>query len=170
MHPINISCSPTSSNSLEVQLWWIGKTAFPYLREGIEDYRKRIQHLLRFKITELDSVKSIKDENQQLLEEENRWMKLIRDEDYIILCDERGKMYSSPEFAEFLDQQLTVQRGRMVFIIGGAYGFSENLRKRAQASISFSKFTFSHQLFRLIFMEQLYRWCTIIKRIPYHHE
>lgn len=155
---------------MELQLWWIGKTIFPYLREGIEDYQKRIQHILRFKVVELDAVKSIKEEKQQLAEEEHRWMKGIREDDFIILCDERGKSYSSIEFADFLDQHMLHLRGRMIFIIGGAYGFSEAIRNRANGSISFSKFTFSHQLFRLIFMEQLYRACTIIKRLPYHHE
>jgi 23S rRNA (pseudouridine1915-N3)-methyltransferase len=155
---------------VEIQLWWIGKTAFPYLKEGIQDYEKRLSHLTKFRIVEFQSVRAVKDPVQLQAEEEERFARQIKPDDLIILCDENGDKMSSQELAVYIEQNQNLHRGKMIFIIGGAYGFSDGFKKKCHKSISFSRMTFSHQLFRLIFAEQLYRAFTIIKKIPYHHD
>ncbi len=140
------------------------------MKEGIGDYEKRLAHLCRFRIVEFQAVKAVKDPAQMQSEEEERFARQIKPDDLIILCDENGDKLSSQELAAYLEQNLNLHRGRMVFIIGGAYGFSDAFKKKCHRMISFSRMTFSHQLFRLIFAEQLYRAFTIIKKIPYHHD
>jgi 23S rRNA (pseudouridine1915-N3)-methyltransferase len=149
----------------------VGKTNDTHLQAIINDYAERITHYMPFEIIvipELKNTKSLSEEQQKVREGE-LIMKQLTAQDTVILLDERGKQYRSLEFAKWIEkQQLTARR--LVFVIGGPYGFSSTIYDRANGKISLSMMTFSHQLVRTIFTEQLYRACTIIKGEPYHHE
>lgn len=156
---------------MKITLVQIGKTHFRFVDDGFSEFAKRLKHYCRFetvllelptrlKSTDVDQVK--KNEGEMLL-------KKINANDFVILLDENGKEYHSKDFAAFLEKQ-SLQQSSFTFVIGGAYGFSDEVYQRANAKISLSKMTFSHQLIRLIFAEQLYRAFTIIKGEPYHHE
>jgi 23S rRNA (pseudouridine1915-N3)-methyltransferase len=149
----------------------VGKTNDTHLQAIINDYAERITHYMPFEIIiipELKNTKSLSEEQQKVREGE-LIMKQLTAQDTVILLDERGKQYRSLDFAKWIEkQQLTARR--LVFVIGGPYGFSPAIYDRANGKISLSAMTFSHQLVRTIFTEQLYRACTIIKGEPYHHE
>jgi 23S rRNA (pseudouridine1915-N3)-methyltransferase len=149
----------------------VGKTNDTHLQAIINDYAERITHYMPFEIIvipELKNTKSLSEEQQKVREGE-LIMKQLTAQDTVILLDERGKQYRSLDFAKWIEkQQLTARR--LVFVIGGPYGFSSTIYDRANGKISLSAMTFSHQLVRTIFTEQLYRACTIIKGEPYHHE
>lgn len=156
---------------MNLKLIVIGKTSKSYLEEGMNDYFKRINRYLSFEYEIVPGVKlgkkiSAKDLKKK---EAEAVLKRIRPSDYLVLTDEKGKAMNSLAFAEFLNKKLSESRKQLVFLIGGAHGFSDKLIKRADYKISFSEMTFSHQLFRLIFAEQLYRAFSIIKNEPYHN-
>lgn len=156
---------------MKTMLILVGKTVNKHFVAGINDYTERIGHYMPFEITtipELKNTKNITSEQQKLLEGE-LIMKQLQPSDTVVLLDEHGREPRSIEFAKWLEQKRNTAR-RLIFIIGGPYGFSEQVYKRADEKISLSKMTFSHQMVRLIFTEQLYRACTIIKGEPYHHE
>ena len=149
----------------------VGKTTDKYLQAGIDDYVGRIGHYMPFSLTvipELKNTKSLSEDQQKTLEGE-AILKLLQPSDTLVILDEKGREYRSVEFASWLSKRQQTAR-RLVFLIGGPYGFSEAIYERANEKISLSKMTFSHQLVRLIFAEQLYRACTINKNEPYHHE
>ncbi len=156
---------------MKTALILVGKTNDTHLQAIINDYAERITHYMPFEIIvipELKNTKSLSEEQQKVREGE-LIMKQLTAQDTVILLDERGKQYRSLEFAKWIEkQQLTARR--LVFVIGGPYGFSPTIYDRANGKISLSMMTFSHQLVRTIFTEQLYRACTIIKGEPYHHE
>ncbi len=156
---------------MKTELILVGKTANKHFVAGINDYMERISHYMPFSITvvpELKNTKSLSEEQQKEREGE-LIMKLIQPSDTVVLLDEHGQEFRSVEFAKWIEKmQQTVRR--LVFIIGGPYGFSNAVYDRANTKISLSRMTFSHQMVRLIFTEQLYRACTIIKGEPYHHE
>lgn len=156
---------------MKTALILVGKTNDSHLQAIINDYAERITHYMPFEIIvipELKNTKSLSEEQQKVREGE-LIMKQLTAQDTVILLDERGKQYRSLEFAKWIEkQQLTARR--LVFVIGGPYGFSSTIYDRANGKISLSAMTFSHQLVRTIFTEQLYRACTIIKGEPYHHE
>ena len=156
---------------MKTALILVGKTNDTHLQAIINDYAERITHYMPFEIIvipELKNTKSLSEEQQKVREGE-LIMKQLTAQDTVILLDERGKQYRSLEFAKWIEkQQLTARR--LVFVIGGPYGFSSTIYDRANGKISLSTMTFSHQLVRTIFTEQLYRACTIIKGEPYHHE
>lgn len=156
---------------MKTALILVGKTNDTHLQAIISDYAERITHYMPFEIIvipELKNTKSLSEEQQKVREGE-LIMKQLTAQDTVILLDERGKQYRSLEFAKWIEkQQLTARR--LVFVIGGPYGFSSTIYDRANGKISLSAMTFSHQLVRTIFTEQLYRACTIIKGEPYHHE
>ena len=156
---------------MKTALILVGKTNDTHLQAIINDYAERITHYLPFEsivIPELKNTKSLSEEQQKVREGE-LIMKQLTAQDTVILLDERGKQYRSLDFAKWIEkQQLTARR--LVFVIGGPYGFSSTIYDRANGKISLSAMTFSHQLVRTIFTEQLYRACTIIKGEPYHHE
>lgn len=156
---------------MKTALILVGKTNDTHLQAIINDYAERITHYMPFEIIvipELKNTKSLSEEQQKVREGE-LIMKQLTAQDTVILLDERGKQYRSIEFAKWIEkQQLTARR--LVFVIGGPYGFSPAIYDRANGKISLSAMTFSHQLVRTIFTEQLYRACTIIKGEPYHHE
>lgn len=148
-----------------------GKTTDKNIATGIADYTGRISHYMPFEtnvIPELKNTKSLTHEQQKEKEGE-LILKQIQTADFVVLLDEHGKEYRSVEFASWLQQKQHVAK-RLVFVIGGPYGFSDAVYKRADEKVSLSKMTFSHQMVRLIITEQIYRACTIIKGEPYHHE
>ena len=154
---------------MKTELWLIGKTAFPYLEDGCQDYIKRLKRMTDFHVQILPDVKS--NETNVLKEKEARMvLDRLRPDDKLVLLDERGKTFSSTEWAREMETMQMNAVKRVIFLVGGAYGFHDLLYHRANAQLSLSKMTFSHQLIRLIFLEQLYRAFTIIQRIPYHHD
>ncbi|HTN00048.1 MAG TPA: 23S rRNA (pseudouridine(1915)-N(3))-methyltransferase RlmH [Pedobacter sp.] len=156
---------------MKISLIAIGKTEDKYLIEGIEKYLSRLKHYINFNFTIIPDVKNTKNltEAQQKNKEAEAIFKQINNSDVIILMDEKGKKYSSVLFANYLNKQMIGSVQHLVFIIGGPYGFDESIYKRANGTISLSDMTFSHQMVRLFFVEQLYRAFTILKNEPYHH-
>jgi len=157
---------------MKVEFWSIGKTNEPYLREGIAIYEKRIQHYIKMEVVLLPDIKNAKNlKPKQLKEKEGTlFLKKIHKRDCVSLLDERGKAFRSVEFATFIERQLRQSYAKIIFIVGGAYGFSPAMYERANLKIQLSKMTFSHQMIRLFFLEQFYRAMTILKNQPYHNE
>ena len=135
-------------------------------------YTKRINHYVRFAITTLADIRNTRklSESEQKRLEGEAILRLISDSDHLTLLDEHGAEYRSIEFAEVLQRRMSSGVKRLVFVIGGPYGISDAVYQRANSKISLSKMTFSHQIVRAIFTEQLYRAFTILKNEPYHHE
>jgi 23S rRNA (pseudouridine1915-N3)-methyltransferase len=156
---------------MKVELWAIGKTSEKYLEDGIGIFEKRLKHYLPFTWTVWPDVK-IKTRDAALLKKEEGKMILgkLENADYLVLLDEKGKQMSSVELAQWMEKRLTGSEKRLIFLIGGAFGFSDEVYERAQAQLSLSKMTFSHQMVRLFMMEQLYRAMTILQNEPYHNE
>lgn len=149
----------------------VGKTVNKIFQTGIDDYTNRIGHYMPFSIITIPELKNTKNLtiDLQKKKEGELILKEIQPTDTIILLDEKGTEFRSTEYAKWLKQKQSISR-RLIFIIGGSYGFSKEIYERANEEISLSKMTFSHQMVRLIFVEQLYRACTILKGEPYHHE
>lgn len=156
---------------MKTELIQVGKTVNKHFIAGINDYCERISHYMPFQITTIPELKNTKalTEQQQKDREGEMILKLLQPSDTVVLLDEHGKEFRSIEFASWIERQQQVAR-RLVFVIGGPYGFSEAVYARANDKISLSRMTFSHQMVRMIFCEQIYRACTIIKGEPYHHE
>lgn len=150
----------------------VGKTESPWLKSGCELYQERLKHYVGFQKIEIPELKSVSNLTQQQIREREgeAILKYIKLNDELILMDERGNEYSSEKFSAYIEKKSIYGTKNVVFVIGGAYGFSEELYQRADEKISLSKMTFSHQMVRLIFLEQLYRAYTIIKGEPYHHK
>lgn len=157
---------------MKITLLTIGKTEDNYLREGIDKYIKRLKHYVNFKIVELPDIKNTKSmsEDQQKAKEAELIMKNITNTDHVILLDERGQEFSSMQFAGLFNKKMVGSIQHVVFVIGGPYGFESTMLNRADEKLSLSKMTFSHQMVRLFFLEQVYRAFTIIRGEPYHHE
>ena len=149
----------------------VGKTTDRHFQAGIADYTERIGHYMPFELVTIPELKNTKSlsEDQQNTAEGEQILKLIQPSDTVVLLDEHGRELRSIEFARWLEQKRNTAR-RLIFIIGGPYGFSPAVYARANEQLSLSKMTFSHQMIRLVFTEQVYRACTIIKGEPYHHE
>ena len=150
----------------------IGKTDEQWVQDALLKYSKRLQYYLPFEfevITDLKNTKNLS-EAQQKEREGALILKKLNPTDKVVLLDEKGKEYRSVEFAKHLQQQMNSGVKRLVFIIGGPYGFSTELYAKAQGKLALSKMTFSHQMIRPYFVEQLYRAITILKNEPYHHE
>lgn len=156
---------------MKTELILVGKTANKHFNAGINDYVERIGHYMPFSITTIPELKNTKNlsESQQKEREGELILKQIQSTDTVVLLDEHGKEFRSIEFADWIQKKQNTAR-RLIFVIGGPYGFSNDVYERANEKISLSKMTFSHQMVRLIFTEQIYRACTIIKGEPYHHE
>ncbi len=158
---------------MKITLLLMGKTAFDWVARAVELYSSRISHYAPFSVVELPELRNVSSLSQESIKEREGELLLskVKSGDDVILLDERGKEMRSVEFASFLERKFVTASGRdIVFIIGGAYGFSEKVYGRADSKLSLSRMTFSHQLVRAIFTEQLYRAFTIIKGEPYHHE
>ena len=157
---------------MKVEFWVIGKTSFNYLIDGTAIYEKRLKRYLPFQYEIIPDIKQGgKLKPIQLVEKEGQSvLKRIKSDDLLILLDEKGKSYTSVEYATFVEKQLIQSHKRLIFLVGGAFGFSKPIYSRANQMISLSKMTFSHQMIRLFFLEQLYRAMTILKNEPYHNE
>lgn len=157
---------------MKVCLLVIGKTDASYIREGIAEYEKRLTRYIPYEMKVLPDVKNAKNLTESLQKEREGEMLLeqFQPGDFVVLLDERGRQYSSMEFSQFLAQKMLGTIKRLLFVVGGPYGFSDGVYKRANDKISLSKMTFSHQMVRMIFAEQIYRAMTILKGEPYHHE
>ena len=156
---------------MKITLLTVGKTDVRWVREGLELYASRLSHYVKFSIRELPELKNVSAFTREQIKEKEGDLILaaLAADDFVILLDERGRKYRSVEFAEFVRDRLN--RGAdMVFVVGGAYGFSQRVYSRAGSMMSLSDMTFSHQMVRTIFAEQLYRAFTIIRGEPYHHE
>ena len=153
---------------MKSELYFVGKTTDKYLIEGIELYLKRLKHYLPVEVTIIppspqnEAIKGVLEEGAQMLAR-------IKLRDFVVLMDENGSMLSSIELSSKMQKWMLEGYNKLIFITGGAYGLSEPLRKRANYTLSASKFTFTHQMIRLILVEQLYRAMTIIKNESYHH-
>lgn len=156
---------------MNIKLIAIGKTDNSALQQLIADYEKRLSHYVNFQMQIILDVKNSKSlsEEQQKAKEGELILKNIENSHHLILLDERGKEYTSVGFSEFLQKQMNTGTKQLVFVIGGPYGFSEEVYQRANGKLSLSKLTFSHQMIRLFFVEQVYRAFTILKNEPYHH-
>lgn len=157
---------------MKITLLVTGKTEEKYLIEGIEKYLNRLKHYIGFNMIVIPDVKNTKNlsEAQQKAKEAEMMLKHIGNPDTVILLDEKGKKYTSVLFSNYLNKQMIGSVQHLVFVIGGPYGFDESVYKRANGSMSLSDMTFSHQMVRLFFVEQLYRAFSILKGEPYHHE
>ena len=162
----------TNYKQMKICLLVIGKTDEAYLQKGIELFSKRIPHYISFEMKIIPDIKNSKNlsEDQQKEKEGELIFQQINTADELFLLDEQGMEVSSIEFARFLEKKMISGIKRLVFVIGGPYGFSGNVYSRANGKVSLSKMTFSHQMVRLIFLEQLYRAMTILKGEPYHHQ
>lgn len=157
---------------MEIILLTVGKTSTEYIKTGIEEYCKRLRRYVPFAIKSLQDVKNARKltEDQQKTEEGKLLLSEFNVSDLVVLLDERGEMLTSRGFSDFLQRAMLSGRKRAVFVIGGPYGFSETVYNRADAKLSFSRMTFSHEMIRLFFTEQVYRAMTILKGEPYHHD
>ncbi len=156
---------------MKITLIAVGKTEDKYLIEGINKYLDRLKHYINFNVVVIPDLKNTKNltQEQQKSKEAILIAKQINATDVVMLLDEQGKKYSSVTFANYINKQMLASVQNLVFIIGGPYGFDASIYKRANGSISLSEMTFSHQMVRLFFVEQLYRAFTILKNEPYHH-
>jgi len=157
---------------MTIMLLTVGKTDVKWVKEGLDLYISRLRHYVPFNLVEIPELKKAASlSRQQIKDKEGELiLKQVGPSDSLILLDEHGRECRSLEFAEFLEKQMASGSKNLVFTVGGAYGFSEPVYQRANAKISLSKMTFSHQMVRTIFAEQLYRAFTILKGEPYHHE
>lgn len=157
---------------MKIALIVVGKTDAAYLAEGIEVYRSRLVHYLPFEMQVIPDIKGAKNlsMNEQKVREGELIRKALTKDDYVVLLDEHGKEFTSLQFASYLEKKMHTVPKRLVFIIGGPYGFSDAVYSAASERISLSKMTLSHQMVRLVCVEQLYRAMTILNNEPYHHE
>lgn len=157
---------------MTIELLMIGKTDSEEIGALISDYSKRINRSIKFSITALPDIRNTRNmpAEQQKQAEGEMLLRQFRPDDRVVLLDEHGSEMRSVEFAEFLERQMGSGIKRLCFVIGGPYGFSKEVYARSDMKISLSRMTFSHQLVRVVFAEQLYRGLSIINRTPYHHE
>lgn len=157
---------------MKILLVVIGKTDEKYLQAGIEIFTKRLKHYIPFElkmIPDLKKTKNLSSDQQKNLEGE-LLLQVFQPGDQIALLDEKGTEFSSVRFSEFIEKKMVSGIKRLVFVIGGPYGFSDKVYQQANSKIALSQMTFSHQMVRLIFVEQVYRAMTILRNEPYHHE
>ena len=157
---------------MKLKLLLVGKTVSGPIKEGIADYVGRLTHYASFAIEEIPELKQVSAlSKEQVKEREGALIAArLKDSDWVILLDEHGKRFTSVAWARDLEQKMLHGSRDLVFVVGGAYGFSKAIYERANELLSLSEMTFSHQLVRLVFVEQLYRAFTIIRGEPYHHE
>lgn len=157
---------------MKIILTSVGKTDDRFLAQIIEEYRKRVNFYIPFEMKNVSDVKNTKNlsEKEQRILGGNAIAKTLQGNDYVVLLDDKGKQYSSTEFAQFIEKKTHSISKRLVFLVGGPYGFSDEIYARANEKLSLSRMTFTHQMVRLVFVEQLYRAFTILRNEPYHHE
>lgn len=156
---------------MQIKLIAIGKTDNKNLQTLIEDYKKRLSHYIKFEFEIIPDLKNVKhlSEEQQKEKEGELILAKTQNSDVLVLLDENGKQMDSVAFSDYLQKHMNSGIKTLIFVIGGPYGFSEEVYKRANGKLGLSKMTFSHQMVRLFFTEQLYRGFTILKNEPYHH-
>ena len=157
---------------MKITLLTVGKTDKDWVRQGMEIYVSRLKHYIPFAVVEIPELKNVSalTKDQIKTREGELILKNIKPTDDLILLDERGKEYTSVELAKVIQDKISYVGKDVVYVIGGAYGFSDAVYQRANSKISLSRMTFSHQMVRAIFVEQIYRAFTIMKGEPYHHE
>ena len=155
---------------MNIKLLYIGKNKNNNIETLIENYEDKIKHFINFKIQCLKTKNKSSQKSSIIKFDSEIILKNLKKEDLIILLDEKGKDFNSMEFSKFLEERMIRGVKNLTFVIGGAYGFSKELREFAKNKISLSKMTFSHDMARLFFVEQLYRSLTIINNIPYHNK
>ena len=153
---------------MNIELWWQGKTRDKYLQPGIDDYRKRISFYNRFDIKEFSASK-VKHRDEQVINDDQSYLRQLDSRSLVVLLDEKGESMTSKDFSVFCEKILVQPVNKVVFVIGGAYGFGATMRARANYQVRLSSMTFTHDMVRLIFLEQLYRAFSIINNLPYHH-
>lgn len=157
---------------MKVLLLTVGKTNEINFINAISDYQKRLKFYIPFEIQELPELKNTKSlsECQQKTLEGEAILAALDASDQVVLLDDKGKDFTSMQFADYMQRNMASGAKRLIFVVGGPYGFSDAVYARANGKVSLSKMTFSHQMVRLIFVEQLYRAMTILRGEPYHHE
>ena len=157
---------------MKILLLTIGNTDKKYMKEGIDDYNKRLSFYIPFEMKVIPDIKNRSSLSEELQKEKEGLLILnqVSPGDYLILLDERGNEYSSVGFSRWIEKKMIAGTRQLIFVLGGPYGFSNTVYQRSDTKISMSKLTFSHQMVRLIFVEQIYRAMTIIKNEPYQHE
>ena len=156
---------------MKIELWAIGKTNEKYLEAGIGIFEKRLKNYLPFSLVVLPNIKVKTIDSQLITKEEGKLiLSKLAPDDWLVLLDEQGQQFTSMELSRWLERRLGDSRRKMVFLIGGAFGFSPDVYARSNESLALSKLTFSHQMVRLFCLEQLYRAMTILKNEPYHNE
>ncbi|HET7733299.1 MAG TPA: 23S rRNA (pseudouridine(1915)-N(3))-methyltransferase RlmH [Paludibacter sp.] len=157
---------------MKIILLTVGKSTNSHLIKLQEEYQNRLKYYIPFEMTVVPELKNTKNLsiNEQQEKEADLILKQLETSDEVVLLDEKGKQFTSVGFSEFISKKMLASHKRMVFVVGGPYGFSERVYQRANGKVSLSAMTFSHQMIRVIFVEQLYRAMTILKGEPYHHE
>lgn len=157
---------------MKIKLIYVGKTSKRFLEDGEKEYTKRVKRYVPFETIELPDIKNAKKRSEDEIKnlEAETILKNIKPNDVVILLDEKGKEMTSVKFSKYVQKQFNSGSQGLVFVIGGPYGFSDSVYERANDKLSLSKLTFSHQMIRMFFIEQLYRALTILKGEPYHHE
>ncbi len=156
---------------MKIEAWFIGKTSPAYLQIGLDDYAGRIKKYVPFETVIIPDIKDAGSyaARDRLLKEGEKVLQKLIPQDYLILLDEGGKEFSSVQFSQFIEKELNKSYKKLIFLVGGSFGFSTELQQPANLKISLSKMTFSHQMVRLFFLEQIYRGFTILNNEPYHN-
>lgn len=157
---------------MDIELLTVGKTTIGFVADAIAEYEKRLKRYIPFRINSIPDIRNTRSltEEKQKQAEGEQILQRILPSDHVVLLDERGKEYTSIEFADFLQKQMLSGKKRIVFVVGGPYGFSAEVYERANSKLSLSKMTFNHEMVRAFFTEQVYRAMTILRGEPYHHE
>ena len=150
----------------------VGKTKKDFLKDGEQEYEKRLSKFVNYEKIEIPDLKNAKKRSQSEIKQEEGKQILARipEQGWVVLLDDKGKMFDSKGFAVWLNDKMVQRQKQLTFVVGGAYGFSDEVYQRANQKVSLSKMTFSHQMVRLFFVEQLYRAYAILNNLPYHHE
>lgn len=157
---------------MKVSLIYVGKTGKSFLIEGEKEYTQRVKRYVPFEVIELSDVKNAKKRSEDEIKaiEGKEILKHIKPNDFVVLLDEKGKEYSSMGFSKYIQKQFNSGNQGIIFVIGGPYGFDPSVYSRANDKVALSKLTFSHQMIRMFFIEQLYRSLAILRNEPYHHQ
>jgi 23S rRNA (pseudouridine1915-N3)-methyltransferase len=156
---------------MKVRLLTVNKTDKGWVKEGADEFVSRLKKYLQFEMRDLEVSRTAAKSKQKSLEEESlKILGQLKPGDFLVLLDEKGKQFTSVGFSVWLNKKFVGINGDLVFVVGGPFGFGESVRARADEIISLSEMTFTHQMVRVFFIEQLYRAMTILKNEPYHHE
>lgn len=171
-HNTYLRARKSSLLTMKILLIVVGKTDQKWLIDGISQYTERLTHFAQFEMLVIPDIRNNKnmDQNTQKVREGEQILNLLQPSDDVWLLDDKGREMTSPEMARWLEKRMAQSTKRLVFIIGGPYGFSPDVYDRVPGRLSLSRMTFSHQMVRLIFVEQLYRAFSILNNLPYHHE